>query len=69
MTLSDNVVGAIEKTLLKTPAIYRYNELITKTFLATAGQRISRSTQRYFHKRTNKAADCCIVQEQCIHWN
>ena len=39
MTVSDNVVGAIEKTLLKTPATYRYNEVITKTFLATAGQR------------------------------
>ena len=39
MTVSDNVVGAIEKTLLKTPAMYRYTEVITKTFLATAGQR------------------------------
>ena len=39
MNVSDNVVGAIEKTLLKTPAMYRYNEVITKTFLATAGQR------------------------------
>ena len=39
MTVSDNVVGAIEKTLLKTPAMYRYNEVITKTFLATSGQR------------------------------
>ena len=38
MTVSDNVVGAIEKTLLKTPAIYRYNEVITKTFLATTSQ-------------------------------
>ena len=38
MTVSDNVVGAIEKTLLRTPAIYRYNEVITKTFLATTGQ-------------------------------
>ena len=38
MTVSDNVVGAIEKTLLRTPAIYRYNEVITKTFLATMGQ-------------------------------
>ena len=38
MTVSDNVVGAIEKTLLKTPTIYRYNEVITKTFLATTGQ-------------------------------
>ena len=33
MTVSDNVIGAIEKTLLKTPAIYRYNEVITKTIL------------------------------------
>ena len=40
MTVSDNVVGAIEKTLLRTPAIYRYNEVITKTFLATTGQQI-----------------------------
>ena len=38
MTVSDNVVGAIEKTLLKTPAMYRYNEVISKAFLATAGQ-------------------------------
>ena len=38
MTVSDNNVGAIEKTLLKTPAIYRYNEGITKTFFATTGQ-------------------------------
>ena len=38
MTVSDNVVGAIEKTLLKTRAIYSYNEVITKTFLATTGQ-------------------------------
>ena len=35
MTKSDNVVRTVEKTLLKTPAIYGYNELITKTFLAT----------------------------------
>ena len=39
LTVSDNVLGAIEKTLLKTPAIYRYNEVISKDFLATAGQR------------------------------
>ena len=38
MTVSDNVVGAIEKTLLRTPAIYRYNEVITKIFLETTGQ-------------------------------
>ena len=38
MTVLDNLVGVIEKTLLKTPAIYRYNEVIWKAFLATAGQ-------------------------------
>ncbi|XP_075253281.1 uncharacterized protein F54H12.2-like [Convolutriloba macropyga] len=38
MTVSDIVLGAIEKTLLKTPAMYRYNEVISKPFLATAGQ-------------------------------
>ena len=32
------MLSAIEKTLLKTPAIYRYNELITKTLLATTSQ-------------------------------
>ena len=38
MTVCDIVLGAIEKILLKTPVIYRYNEVISKTFLATAGQ-------------------------------
>ena len=38
MTVSDNGVVAIEKTLLRTPAKYRYNEVISKAFLATAGQ-------------------------------
>ena len=38
MTVSDIVPGAIEKTLLKTFAMYRYNEVISKVFLATAEQ-------------------------------
>ena len=38
MTVSDNVVGAIEKNPSETPAMYRYNEVISKAFLATAGQ-------------------------------
>ena len=40
MTVTENVVSAIEKTLLKTPAAYRYNEVISKTYLATRGQSI-----------------------------
>ena len=39
MTVTDNVIGAIEKTLLRTSAMNRYIEVMTKTFLATAGQR------------------------------
>ena len=38
MTVSDNVLGAIEKNTSENPAMYRYNEVISKAFLATAGQ-------------------------------
>ena len=37
MTLRDDVVSAIEKTLLNSPAFYPYFETLTKTFLASAG--------------------------------
>ena len=37
MTLNDDVVSAIEKTLLSSPASYPYLETITKTFRASAG--------------------------------
>ena len=37
MTIADHVLSAIEKTLLKTPAVYRYNEVLPRTFLATRG--------------------------------
>ena len=39
MTLTDHVLSAIEKTLLKTPAVYRYTEVLPRNFLATAGIR------------------------------
>jgi len=39
MTVTDNVYSAIEKTLTKTPAIYRYIEVIPKTFLISTGSR------------------------------
>ena len=38
MTTPYKVVGAIEKTLLKTPTVYRYYDFITKPLLATTGQ-------------------------------
>ena len=40
MTVADHVLTAIEKTLLKTPAVYRYyTEVLPQTFLATTGIR------------------------------
>ena len=37
MTVTDFVLSSIEKTLLKTPAIYNYIEFLPRTFLATTG--------------------------------
>ena len=39
MTVTDHVLTAIEKTLLNTPAMYRYTEVLPRTFLATTGIR------------------------------
>ena len=39
MTIADHALTAIEKTLLKTPAAYRYTEVLPRTFLATTGIR------------------------------
>ena len=39
MTIADHVLTAIEKTLLMTPAVYRYTEVLPRTFLATTGKR------------------------------
>ena len=39
MTIADHVLTAIEKTLLKTPAVYCYTEVLPRTFLATTGIR------------------------------
>ena len=39
MTVSENVVGAIEKTFLKISASYGYLQLNAKTILATTGQK------------------------------
>lgn len=49
MTVSDNVLSAIENVLIKTPAMYRYNEVIPKTFLASTGV-MSWKQEDVFHK-------------------
>ena len=35
MTIGDHVLTAIEKTLLKTSAVFRYTEVLPRTFLTT----------------------------------
>ena len=37
MTVSDHVLKAIVKFLLKTPVVYRHTEVLPRTFLATTG--------------------------------
>ena len=37
MTVANFVLSSIDKTLLKTPAIYNYIEILPRTFLATTG--------------------------------
>ena len=49
MTIADLVLTAIEKTLLKTPAVYRYTEVLPRTFLTTTGIR-SWSHEEIFSK-------------------
>ena len=49
MVVSDNVVTSIERVLMKTPAIYRYTEVIPKTFLAPDGI-LSWTQEDVFHK-------------------
>ena len=49
LAVSDNVVGALEKTLLRTPAIFQYIEVITKTFLATMRSKVG-STKIFLQK-------------------
>ena len=39
VTVSDNIYSAIETTISKTPLVYRYTEIITKTFLTFTGSK------------------------------
>ena len=49
MTVADHVLMAIEKTLPKTPAVYRYTEVLPRTFLATTGKKVG--AMRIFFRR------------------
>ena len=47
MTIVDHVLSAIEKALLNTPAVYKYTEVIQRTFLATVGIRCWRQEDAF----------------------
>ena len=49
MTVTDFVLSSIEKTLLKTPAIYNYIRVFPRTFLATTGEQSWRQ-ENFFAK-------------------
>ena len=49
MTVAVHILKAIEKTLLKTPAVYRCMEVLPENFLATTGVR-SWSHEKVFSK-------------------
>ena len=40
MTVADHVLTAIEKSLLKTPDVYRYAEVLQRICLATTGKEV-----------------------------
>ena len=37
MTITESFLGALEKQLMKTPAVYGFTEVLPRTFLATTG--------------------------------
>ena len=63
MTIADHVLTAIEKTLLKTPAVYRYTEVLPRTFLATTGIR-SWSHEDIFSKEPVRRMIIAIATNQ-----
>ena len=63
MTLNDDVVSAIEKTLLSSPASYPYLETITKTFLASAGLQSWKQEDVFGREPIRRLAICLNTNE------
>ena len=55
MIVADHGLTAIEKTQLKTPAMYRYTEILPQIFLATAGIKSTNGTT-YENYNGNKSS-------------
>ena len=72
MTLNDDVVSAIEKTLLSTPASYPYLETITKTFFASTGLQSWKQEHIFSRKPIQSLAICLNTNEAFLgskHFN
>ena len=63
MTLNDDVVSAIEKTLLSSPASYPYLETITNTFLASTGLQSWKHEDVFSREPIRRLAICLNTNE------
>ena len=63
MTLNDDVVSAIEKILLSSPASFPYLETITKTFLASAGLQSWKQEDVFGREPIRRLAICLNTNE------
>ena len=66
MTIADHVLTAIEKTLLKKRAVYRYTKELPRTFLATTGIR-SWSHENIFSKKPVRGVVIAMATNQAYH--
>ena len=63
MTLNDEVVSALEKTLLTCPAAYPYFETLTKTFLASTGLHSWKQEDIFAREPIRRLAICLNTNE------
>ena len=63
MTLNEEIVSAIEKTLLTSPAAYPYFEILTKTFLASTGPHSWKQENIFAREPIRRLAICLNTNE------
>ena len=66
MTVNDNVITSIERTLLKSPAIYPYFETLSKTFLASTGQWGWKQEDIFAREPIRRMAICMATNEAFV---
>ena len=63
MTVSDQVFTSIERTLTKTPALYRYTEVLPQTYLIPQGSR-SWTKEDVFSKELMRGFALTLISNQ-----